>query len=61
MLVSRVNNRPVYATATGLKITTKGKVQAPSAFVSELSKSERRKLRKALTANGRRDLVLASL
>lgn len=42
----------VYATPTGLKAGSRGKVQPPAAFLRVLPKSERRKLRKELHANG---------
>jgi hypothetical protein len=50
----------LYATPTGLKVGAKGHVFHPLG-VNRLPKRERRAVRKALHANGRIDLILASI
>jgi hypothetical protein len=42
-----VNGKPVYITPTGYKATHRGKVLAPAQLYAQLSKGQRRKLRKA--------------
>lgn len=50
-----------FITPTGLKLGTRGKVTAPSEFVQNLSKGDRRKIRKACHREGRGDLAHASV
>lgn len=46
-ILAVVNGTKIYGTPTGIKITSRGKVQKPEQLFSELPKSERRKIRKA--------------
>lgn len=48
----KVNGKTLYATPTGLKLTSRGKVQPAGQVLSALSKGERRKVRKALHRAG---------
>ncbi len=52
-----INN--VYATATGLKTGSKGKVLQPEIFFGRLSKSEARRVRKALHEAGLKAMAAA--
>ena len=50
----------VYPTPTGLKIGSKGRVQRPNVLCSQLTKSERRALRKRLREEGFAKLAVLS-
>ena len=49
----KVNGKSVYLTATGVKVTARGKVQTPGAFLGTLGKGQARQVRKALRAAGK--------
>lgn len=53
--------RKVYVEDAGLKLQPQGKPQPPKEALAKLSKGERRRVRKALTAMGKGGLAKASL
>lgn len=59
--IATVSGKTVYPTPTGLKISTRGKVSPPLEVIMQFPDGERRRIRKALAAQGRHDLVQASL
>jgi len=52
--------KPVYATATGLKLTARGKVLPAGALLAALPKGDARKVRKALRSAGKGGLAGAA-
>ena len=59
--IATVSGKTVYPAKTGLKITTRGTVQDPLTVVMGFPAGTRRFIRKQLAAQGRHDLVQASL
>jgi hypothetical protein len=53
--IGTIGKRTVYATAKGLKVGARGKVERPGAVYATLDKGARRRLRKALRAGGYRN------
>lgn len=58
--VTVANGKPVYATQSGLKFRN-SRETSPADFVSKLSKSERRVVRKALDRHGLHGMAHASV
>lgn len=56
-----LTNRILYATPTGFKASHRSKVSSPLEIARQLTKSERRRLRKKLRLLGRIDLILRTL
>lgn len=57
----KAGGKTFYVQAKGLKVGSRGKVVAPQEAMSDLTKGEKRHIRKTLHKMGRIDLVQASL